>query len=174
MSRPPLNNANPGWGLVIAIWLGVLGALYLVFDWVIERQNYPNRSIEPNRITGAEELVLKRNRSGHYLTPGSINGQPVTFLLDTGATLVSVPAHLGPTLGLVPGAQGTAQTANGSVTIHLTRIERLSLGPFQLRGVRASLNPGMADDQVLLGMSVLKHLEFTQRGNTLILRPHRS
>lgn len=40
--------------------------------------------------------------------------------------------------------------------------------------LRASLNPGMADDQVLLGMSVLKHLEFTQRGNTLILRPHRS
>ncbi|PKO62837.1 MAG: TIGR02281 family clan AA aspartic protease, partial [Betaproteobacteria bacterium HGW-Betaproteobacteria-17] len=46
----------------------------------------------------------------------------------------------------------------------------LAFGPFDLRGVPASLNPGMGGDQVLLGMSVLKHLEFTQRGDTLILR----
>jgi aspartyl protease family protein len=37
--------------------------------------------------------------------------------------------------------------------------------------VRADLNPGMTDDQILLGMSVLKQLEFTQRGDTLVLRP---
>jgi len=59
------------------------------------------------------------------------------------------------------------------VAIRLTTIDHLTLGPFQLRGVRAALSPGREEDQVLLGMSVLKQLEFTQRGNTLILRPHR-
>jgi aspartyl protease family protein len=46
----------------------------------------------------------------------------------------------------------------------------MAFGPFDLRDVPASINPGMADNQVLMGMSVLKHLEFTQRGDTLILR----
>ena len=172
--KPPFSDANPGWGLIVGAWIGVLGVLYVVFDVVLDRQNDPKPSIEQNIVAGTQELVLKRNRSGHYVAPGAINGQPVTFLLDTGATLVSVPAPLGPALGLVPGAQGTAQTASGSVAIRLTTIDHLTLGPFQLRGVRAVLNPGMGDDQILLGMSVLKHLEFTQRGNTLILRPHRS
>jgi aspartyl protease family protein len=41
-----------------------------------------------------------------------------------------------------------------------------------VRNVPASINPGMHDMEILLGMSVLKHVEFTQRGDTLILRPH--
>ena len=73
-------------------------------------------------------------------------------------------------LGLAAGAQQQSITANGTVATRATRVEALAFGPFEMRGVPASLNPGMAGDQVLLGMSVLKHLEFTQRGDTLILR----
>lgn len=171
MNKPPLSDFNPGWSLIAAAWLGVLGILYVFFDHLLDRPNPPHRPFELNSPTGARELVLERNRSGHYVTPGAINGQPVIFMLDTGATLVSVPAHQGPALGLIPGIRGKAQTANGEVEIRLTTIESLALGPFHLRGIRASLNPGMKDHQVLLGMSVLKHLEFTQRGKTLILRP---
>jgi len=98
--------------------------------------------------------VLKRSRDGHYVFPGTINGRPVSFLLDTGATLVSVPAHLAGTLGLKPGAYQQSVTANGTVATRATRVEALAFGPFDLRDVPASLNPGMAGDQVLLGMSV--------------------
>ena len=49
-------------------------------------------------------------------------------------------------------------------------IARLAFGPFVVNDVPASLNPGMQDDHILLGMSVLRHLEFTQRGDTLELR----
>ncbi len=173
MKPAPFSDFSPGWGLIAAGWIGMLGVLYVFFDVVIDRQNPPQRPIDMQRSAGVSEWVLERNRAGHYVTPGTINGQPVTLLLDTGATLVSVPAHHGPMLGLTPGLHGTARTANGDVAIRLATIESLTFGPFQLRGIRASLNPGLKDDPVLLGMSALKHLEFTQRGKTLILRPHR-
>jgi len=148
--------------------LVMLGLLWLLFNgWVAER-NDPNAGL--TAAPGANEWVLKRNRQGHYVAPGFINGQRVTFLLDTGATLVAVPAHMASALDLRPGAQGVSQTANGNVAVYATRIGELQLGPFLARDVRGSLNPGMRDDVVLLGMSVLKNLEFTQRGDTLILR----
>ncbi|MDZ7621279.1 MAG: TIGR02281 family clan AA aspartic protease [Candidatus Competibacteraceae bacterium] len=162
-----------GRGMIVAAWLLALGLLYVFFDVQLDRQQNPNRNIELRAAQGATELVLRRNRMGHYVAPGAINGQPVTFLLDTGATVVSVPAHLGPALGLVPGTHQRVMTANGEVIARATRIKELGLGPFRLREVRAHLNPGMGGDQVLLGMSVLRQLEFTQRGDTLTLRPYR-
>jgi aspartyl protease family protein len=51
-----------------------------------------------------------------------------------------------------------------------TRLDRLQLGDIVLRDVRALVAPGLGDEQVLLGMSALKKLEFTQRGGTLLLR----
>ena len=145
----------------------VLGLFYLYFENSLEARNHPNRQLQ---VAPGSELVLKRSRDGHYVFPGTINGRPVTFLLDTGATLVSVPAHLADELALDAGAHQQSITANGTVATRAARVDTLAFGPFELRGVPASLNPGMADDQVLLGMSVLKHLEFTQRGDTLILR----
>jgi aspartyl protease family protein len=145
----------------------VLGLFYLYFENSLQARNNPNRQLQ---MTPGTELVLKRSGDGHYIFPGTINGQPVTFLLDTGATLVSVPAHLARGLGLKVGAYQQSVTANGTVTTRATRVDELAFGPFDLRGVPASLNPGMTGEEVLLGMSVLKHLEFTQRGDTLVLR----
>jgi len=56
-------------------------------------------------------VVLKRSHDGHYIFPGTINGRPVSFLLDTGATLVSVPAHRAEELGLAAGAHQQSVTA---------------------------------------------------------------
>lgn len=150
--------------------LALLGVLWLFFEGQLERRDNPNRGLAATPGSAAE-LVLRRNRAGHYVAPGTINGQPVTFLLDTGATQVAVPARLGAELGLKAGTPAQVSTANGNVTVRLTTIDELGLGPFVARQVRGHLNPGMDDhDQVLLGMSVLRHLEFTQRGDTLILR----
>lgn len=170
-SAAPQSSHNPhrplGRGMALAASLVLLGTLYLYFDNTLEARNHPNRQLQ---VAPGGELVLKRSRDGHYVFPGTINGRPVNFLLDTGATLVSVPAHLAGELGLKAGAHQQSITANGTVATRATRVDVLAFGPFGLRGVPASLNPGMAGDQVLLGMSVLKHLEFTQRGDTLILR----
>lgn len=170
MSNPMTTQRRLGRGMILLAWLAAMAVLWLFFEDVLDRRDNPNRDLRVE--VGARELVLKRNRAGHYVAPGTINGQPVVFLLDTGATQVSVPAHLGPSLGLAPGAPMQVMTANGAVTVRATTIDELGLGPFRIRNVRSHLNPGFRDDQVLLGMSVLKHLEFTQRGDTLILRPH--
>ena len=146
----------------------VLGLLTLLFNRHIDQRDNPNRQLQ---VAPGAELVLKRSSNGHYIFPGTINRQPVTFLLDTGATYVSIPAHLGPKLGLKPGAWGESITANGIAKIRATELDELAFGPFSLREVPASLNPGMQDDFILLGMSVLRQLEFTQRGDTLMLRP---
>jgi aspartyl protease family protein len=171
-SKEPDSANNPhrplGRGMALAASLLVLGMFYLYFENSLQARDNPNRQLQ---IAPGSELVLKRSYGGHYIFPGTINGQPVTFLLDTGATLVSVPAHLAGELNLQAGAYQQAVTANGTVTTRATRVETLAFGPFHLSGVPANLNPGMQGDQVLLGMSVLKHLEFTQRGDTLVLRP---
>lgn len=154
--------------MALAASLALLGLLWLVFSQVVEKRTAPNRHLV---VAPGAEVVLRRGSHGHYVFPGEINGRAVVFLLDTGATLVSVPAHLGTRLGLVPGAEQRSVTANGIVTTRATRIDRLSFGAITLTDVPASLNPGMRNNEILLGMSVLKHLEFTQRGDTLVIRP---
>jgi aspartyl protease family protein len=52
----------------------------------------------------------------------------------------------------------------------MATLDSVSVGDIELRGVRAGITPGLKTDEVLLGMSFLKHIEFTQRGDMLILR----
>lgn len=167
MTEPDLPR-RLGRGFAYGAWLLALGLMYLLFRDVEAEREHPNRNLR--LASEASELVLQRNAYGHYLAEGLINGRPVTFLLDTGATVVSVPAHLASALKLEAGPSSLASTANGTVRVYATRINTLNLGPFELNNVRASINPGMAEHEILLGMSVLKQLEFTQRGEQLILR----
>ncbi|HEC18067.1 MAG TPA: TIGR02281 family clan AA aspartic protease [Gammaproteobacteria bacterium] len=161
--------------MTIAMWVVVLGLLTLFFqDWW-EKQNNPNQNLSlVSGADGVRELSLQRNRFGHYVASGTINGVPVVFLLDTGASDISVPADLARAIGLQRGRSMVYQTANGPLKVYATRLDRVDLGGIVLRNVRASINPGMQGNEVLLGMSFLKHLEFTQRGDTLIIRQYPS
>ena len=64
------------------------------------------------------------------------------------------------------------QTANGRTLVFATRLNEVSIGGITLRNVRATINPGYKSDDILLGMSFLKHLEFTQRGDQLTIRQY--
>ncbi|WP_137821212.1 TIGR02281 family clan AA aspartic protease [Pseudomonas sp. D(2018)] len=155
--------------LVLAWGIGLILAARFFGIWE-ERQHNPNR--EPTSVhgDGYVEVRLASSRQGHYLLNGRIDGQGVTFLLDTGATQVAVPARLAERLGLAPGASVTLSTANGRVTGRRTQLQELRLGDIRLTQVPAIIVPGMDGDEVLLGMSALKQLEFTQRDGTLVLR----
>ncbi len=160
-----------GGGMIAGMWILLLALLTWSFGGWLDGQENPNSRVE-SRIgaDGVREVVLQRNRYGHYVATGTIEGTPVTFMLDTGATDVSVPLGLAASLGLRHGAPIPYETANGKVIGYATRIGEVSLGDIVLRDVRASINPGMEGEVALLGMSFLKHLEFTQRGDTLTLR----
>jgi aspartyl protease family protein len=81
-----------------------------------------------------------------------------------------VPARLAAELGLKTDAPASVLIANGAVTVCQTRLPSLAFGPFEFRDVAGHLSPGMQGDGVLLGMSALRHLEFTRRGDMLTLR----
>ncbi len=152
------------------MWLVVLGLLTLGFNAYLAHQRNPNDHLEKTvAADGARVVVLQRNRYGHYVASGSINGQPVEFILDTGATDVAIPEGVARRLGLQRGAPGRYETANGTAIGYATKLDEVRLGAIRLRGVRASINPGMADDQVLLGMSFLRNLDFSQSGDRLTL-----
>ncbi len=148
-------------------WLLVLGGGWWLAERWIGRQANPNQS---PAVSASGAVMLERNRQGHYVASGEINGRKVIFLLDTGATTVALSTRLARELGLTRGPEIQLDTANGVATGYKTRLDSVRLGDIVVREVSAVFSDGMMDDTVLLGMSFLKHLEFTQRENRLILR----
>ena len=170
MSRPEEQQRRIGKIMVGAMWLLLLGLLTVFFNDFLEKQHNPNQQIASVQRDGQQELVLQRNKYGHYVASGMINQQPVVFMLDTGATDISIPLKVAKRLGLQPGRAVTYQTANGPALNYATQLDSVSLGNITLYNLPASINPNVNQDDVLLGMSFLKHLEFSQKGNTLTLR----
>ncbi|HBW83765.1 MAG: TIGR02281 family clan AA aspartic protease [Gammaproteobacteria bacterium] len=166
-----LREKKLGQGMLVISFALALTSLTVFFDGWIKSQRNPNA--EPGSTLledGSLEVALLRNRQGHYMAAGTINGWPVTFLLDTGATDVAVPAGVAGKIGLLYGAETRVITAAGIVPVFSTTISKLTLGSIELSGVSASISPSMRGDTILLGMSALKRLEFAQRENTLTLR----
>jgi len=157
--------------MMIAAWVIALGLLSLFFSDILDKQWNPNQNIQSSiSDQGAHEIRLKRNKQGHYLARGRINGQPVTFLLDTGATLVSIPENIARKLSLKAGTRSYANTANGVIETYNTRLDAIGIGSIELYDIAAQINPHMHTDEILLGMSFLKRLELIQRGDTLTIR----
>lgn len=155
------------------MWLLLAGILYFVFDEILQSKQNPNRSVDT--LVGADgvrEVRLQRNKYGHYVTNGEINGQTVTFMLDTGATGVAIPDAIARELRLQRGQAFRVNTANGESRAYATRLDSVKVGDIELRDVRAGISPGYQSDQILLGMSFLKYVEFSQRGDTLTLRQY--
>ena len=161
-------------GMMFTVGGWILGflLLILVFTKIIDQQNNPNQSVSTVQGGGYQEIVLRRSRNGHYVFDGEINHHKVTFLVDTGATTIAIPAHLQQSLGLSAGPAISVSTANGVTTAYRTRLDQLALGDIELYDVNASLIQGMAVDEVLLGMNVLKNFELVQRGDQLIIRQY--
>lgn len=173
MDDPRHERRRMGRTMQVFAWLSVMALLTMYFSDALDRQRNPNRSVN-TAVTaeGVREVELRRNRMGHYVSAGTINGEDVVFLLDTGATGVAIPAALAERLSLPRGRAILTNTANGSTRSYLTRLEEVAVGDIRLQNVEASITPGLQMREVLLGMSFLKYIEFTQRGNTLTLRQY--
>ncbi|WP_346796279.1 retropepsin-like aspartic protease [Halomonas sp. Bachu 37] len=145
-----------GLGMMLLFWvlLMAIGTWWLHGGW--EELFRPNAQLI-SAVPDGEPVTLKRNRSGHFEAPGYINGEPVTFLLDTGATYVAVPGELADRLDLEPGRNAWFNTANGRVEGTLTQLEEVALGGMRVEQVQGSISPAMEGDTVLLGMSFLNH-----------------
>lgn len=147
-------------------WVLALVLMTWFFQQKLERDYNPNQQVQ---LLDSRTIVLEQNRQGHYLMNGAINGDPVVFLLDTGATQVAVPRPVAERLALPLGRPLLLNTAAGQVTGYRTHIKTLSMGPLTLYDLDAVIMPGY-NSEVLLGMNALRQFELIQRGSQLTIK----
>lgn len=160
-----------GAGMFALAWLALMGLMVAWFNGTLDSQRNPNQSLSTAYTDGAREVVLQRNRYGHYVSSGQINGREVEFMLDTGATTIAIPSDIARKLNLEMGRRFQTRTANGVGTAYATTLSEVSVGGITLHNVEAAITPGLSG-QILLGMSFLQKIEFAQRGDTMILRQY--
>jgi len=131
------------------------------------------RGFRPRPIETVSEsgLELRRTLDGHYYASGSINGEPVVFMVDTGASTVSVGQAVADRVGLGGCRPVVYGTAGGTVRGCETRARELSVGGIRTRDVRVAVLPTQREDLALLGMNVLGHFRMETEGGTMRLTP---
>lgn len=119
---------------------------------------------------GGSQIVLSAGSGGHFFTAGSINGKAVRFLVDTGATNVSMSLAEAERLGIdLRNAQrGLSNTANGQVQSYLVSLGVVRVGDVQVYNVAATVVP-VAMEQILLGNSFLTRFQMKRVNDTLTL-----
>jgi aspartyl protease family protein len=119
----------------------------------------------PKPISGG--LIIKADRQGHFRGTALINDVPMPFMIDTGATVTSIPENLAFAARLPVGAMIDTNTAGGRVIGRLTKINSLKIGNAEINHLDACINGHL--DEVLIGMNTLKYFDITQSGNTMTL-----
>jgi aspartyl protease family protein len=120
---------------------------------------------------GSGKLTMTADGQGHFFTTGSINGTSVRFLVDTGATMIS----LGPTdarrIGLDPsrGVKGLTNTANGQAVVTKVKLDTVRIGDISINNVDALIHATELP-VALLGMSFLNRMEMQQEGSSMTLK----
>ena len=120
---------------------------------------------------GAGKVILTADGQGHFVTTGTVNGNSVRFLVDTGASMISLGASDARRLGLDPrkGRQGISQTANGQTQISIVKLDQVRVGGIVLHQVDAAI-PSTDMPVALLGMSFLNRMEMQRDGATMTLK----
>lgn len=125
-----------------------------------------------NRVTpgAGSSITLQADSQGHYVAMGQINGGSIRMLVDTGATLISLPAADAVRLGIDyrRGQPGFVTTANGSAAIYRVKLESVRIGDLQLSQVDAAVQESGLPF-ALLGMSFLSRTDINRSGSQMTL-----
>jgi aspartyl protease family protein len=118
----------------------------------------------------AREIVVGAGPGGHFTPSGSINGRPVRFMVDTGATLVALGRDEAARLGvdLANARAGVSQTANGPVPVQIVVLDRVRVGEVEVTQVGAVVMPQPLP-YVLLGNSFLARFQMRRDADVLRL-----
>ncbi len=148
---------------IVVFWMVVMGALYLAMTYYLKPK--------PVTVSATGDLIIPRDRDGHFYALGAINDRPVTFLVDTGASLVTVSEAFAQSANLGRGNATVFQTANGTLNGRIVSDVPVSLGPLTVSGVRVGVGlVGDAQNKALLGQSFLARFDITLSKNQMILR----
>jgi aspartyl protease family protein len=117
---------------------------------------------------GTGSVIVPRDQFGHFRTEGRIDGRPIAFLIDTGATIIALTADDAAALGIHPGISEYTvmlKTANGIARAAPTTLDMVEVGDVMVRDVPAVVMPDGALSENLLGMSFLsrlRHFEYSE------------
>jgi aspartyl protease family protein len=145
---------------------------YMVFDGGqyrgqdLERASMLPAIKAPPTVQG-KQMTLQVAPDGHFYVAGHINGHPVTFLIDTGATYTAVPVEMARNMGVRTARKGVTQTAAGPSATYLTRGNVVHVGPFYADN--ATVTFGERLQTPLLGQDVLNRFRITHERGVMIL-----
>lgn len=152
----------PGWLKHGTVWLLLGLGLFLGV------QAWQSRAAAMRFVVSDGVVEIQRSPDGHYHWRGSLNGRPIDFLVDTGATSTAIPARLAEELGLPVIGSVTSATAGGLVEGRVVVGDLALDGGVRAERLRMTALPGLGSP--LLGMDVLGRLRWEQREGRLIVR----
>ena len=149
------------------------GAVFEYQGRMLERQLDGRVHAAAESPKGHDDVLIFRDRWGMFKTVGSINGLPVKFLVDTGASSVAMNSAQARRLGIDFRVQGEpiyVSTASDVTQAYQLKLDVVKVGSIQLRNVTAVVMDGAQPTDVLLGMSFLGHVAMINERDKLILR----
>jgi aspartyl protease family protein len=141
--------------------------------FALRTRDSPVVSAAPPPPAGTEQgaggvLRLPRSANGHFFVDGTVDSEPVRFLIDTGASRIALPVTLARRLGYYEGREVIVNTASGQTTASEFKVRRITFGPFSAEDVTVVAMMNL--ETPLLGMSLLQSIEMRQTAAGLELR----
>ena len=119
--------------------------------------------------TAQDEIAIPVARDGHYYLKGSVNGVPLRFMIDTGATYVAVSGKFAASARLPEGVKGYFSTANGTVEGRIVKDQMVEAEGFKVEGISVAVTP-LGGKKGLLGQNFLRRFEVSQSAGVMRLR----
>jgi aspartyl protease family protein len=148
---------------MMIFWCVVMGLLYVLMTHYLK----PKQA----QVSANGDLVIHRSHDGHFYTAGTINGKEVKFMVDTGASLVSVSEEFAQKALIRGGVPTTFHTANGSRPGRVVEGLSVSIGPVSVTNVKVGVGMKLGgESDALLGQSFLSKFDITMTKNQMVLR----
>jgi aspartyl protease family protein len=122
--------------------------------------------------SSSQSVTLTASGNGHFVTMGQINGQSVRFLVDTGASFITLGATEAKRMNInyLGGQRVSMSTANGVVPAYKIKLDEVRVGNVTLNNVDGVVHPDNSMPVALLGMSFLNRMEMKRDGETMVLK----
>jgi aspartyl protease family protein len=160
-------------------WVTIFAALFAIFSFRFEIQQVWSRvksdfAGTAGQSVNSEVIALKRQDDGHYWLQVDVNGTPVKFMIDSGATTTAMNARSAAEASVEIDSDGypvIISTANGQVTARRATAQSLQIGPHKLSDHQLVVSGSFGDTNVL-GMNFLDSMKsWKVEGNIMTLQP---